>query len=452
MSRHTLLIIDDDQTYLNDLLLFLARDYDCTTAGTIREGEHLLLKNTYDLIILDIHFGGKRSGLDLLKGIQAEKPGQPVFMITRHNDVETVVTAMKNGAMDYMTKPVNYREMQIRLDKIFNEQALVRENRDLKEKLRQKEIPFFGSSPAIRDLKESLYKIAPMDTPVLFTGETGTGKEIAARALHRQSPRGPKPFYVINCNAIPEHLIESELFGYEKGAFTGAVQSKPGKLELADGSTLLIDEIGDLSPVLQVKLLNFLETQTFYRLGGNNLIRTDIRFLFATNRNLADAVKKGCFREDLFYRITVFPLTIPPLRERKEDIAGLVSFYLDAFGSLTGRGTMTMSDEALDYVIQQPWPGNIRELKNAIERACILADGDIISTEHVRFFDESDIPCDDWIDFSLDYTRARKKALGRFQKRYIEHALQQCNGNITKAAERINLPRPSLQRMIKEMQ
>ena len=452
MTKQKLLIIDDDKDYVQDLLLFLEKDYSCRVAHSIAEGEIQSAKEDADLIILDIHFGGKKSGLDLLTSIQKKNPSLPVLMITRHDDVATIVSAMKNGARDYMTKPINFEELQIRLNKIFDERSLRQENLHLREQLQHKDIPFFGKSPAIKLLKDAIFKIAPLDTLVLFTGETGVGKEIAARALHRASLRSHRPFFVINCNAIPEHLIESELFGYEKGAFTGAVQSKPGKLEMASGSTLLIDEVGDLNISLQTKLLNVLESQEFYRLGGRELIKTDVRFVFATNSNLSAAVKDKRFREDLFYRINVFPLHVPPLRERPEDMEELIQFYLNSFARLTGKGDLRINEETIAYLKSLPWPGNIRQLKNAIERVCILADSDVISIGNFSFIEEMVLSNDDWIDYSLDYTQAKKKALGLFQKMYINQALKRANGNISKAAELMNLPRPSLQRMIKELE
>ncbi|MCD4691883.1 MAG: sigma-54 dependent transcriptional regulator [Calditrichales bacterium] len=449
MSKQKILLIDDDQNFLDDLQLFLNKDYHCVTENSLQSGREEFLKNNYDLIVLDIHFGGRQNGIDLLKEIRSNDSITPVIMVTRKDDIDTVVTAMKAGANDYLNKPIKFKEFLLRLQKVQNELNLIKENISLKEQLQTKQIPFFGKSPRIQKIKQDIQNIAKLSTPVLISGETGVGKEIAARAIHRQSERRDKPFYVINCSAIPENLIESELFGHEKGAFTGALNSVTGKFKQADGSTLLIDEIGDLSLSLQTKLLNVLETQQFYPLGSSELIQTDIRFLFATNADLTQKIRDKEFREDLFYRINVLQIEIPPLRRRPQDIELLVDYYLSVFSQLHGKEGLSVSDEAIDYLKAQPWPGNIRQLKNTLERAVIFCSTEQIEMNDLDIQNISEIDVDTAIH--LDYNSAKLETLHKFQRTYINAYLEQTNGSITKAARLMGLPRPSLQRMIKEL-
>ncbi len=446
MAEQKILLIDDDATFLEDIQIFLKPDYRCTTAGTLSEGSKKFTQGSFDLVVLDIHFGGKKNGLDLLKELRSKDRVTPVIMVTREEDIDTVVSAMKYGANDYIRKPVTYKELLLRIRKVQKEARLIRENISLKEQLQQKQIPFFGKSPQIIKIKETIQRISALTTPVLITGETGVGKEIAAREIHRQSNRSDQPFYVINCSAIPENLIESELFGYTKGAYTGAIHSAAGKFKQAHGSTLLIDEIGDLSLAVQTKLLNVLETQQFYPLGSTELVQTDIRFLFATNANLSEKVKNKEFREDLFYRINVVQIEIPPLRERPQDIELLVDYYLNLFSQLHGKEDLTISEEAASYLKAQPWPGNIRQLKNVIERAVLFCRSGQIALQDV----EMQKTLESAADFThLDYNSAKQQALREFQKSYIQSYLERTGGNITEAARLMNLPRPSLQRMVK---
>ena len=446
--KKSILLIDDDKAFLEDLRLFLSTDFNCTLANTIKDGQKLILKDEYEVIILDIHFGGRKNGLDLLQEIRKQDRITPVIMVTRHDDIDIIVKAMKYGANDYLNKPIKFKEFLLHLEKVLLEAGLKREIISLKEQLQKKEIPFFGSSPQIQKIRQIIGQVAASDTPVLITGETGVGKEIAARMIHKNSKRNSKPFHVINCSAIPENLIESELFGHESGAFTGALKKRLGKFEQADGSTLLIDEIGELSPAIQTKLLNVLETQEFYRLGGKEIIRTNIRFLFATNADLTQKIRDKEFREDLFYRINVVQIEIPPLRERPQDIELLANYYINVFSQLHGKEDLSVSDEALNYLKAQPWPGNIRQLKNVIERAVLFCRSQQIDLEDIEIKKILDVTA----DFThLDYNSAKQQALHEFQKSYIKSYLERTNGNITEAARLMNLPRPSLQRMIKEL-
>lgn len=446
--KKSILLIDDDKAFLEDLRLFLSTDFNCTLANTIKDGQKLILKDEYEVIILDIHFGGRKNGLDLLQEIRKQDHITPVIMVTRHDDIDIIVKAMKYGANDYLNKPIKFKEFLLHLEKVLLEAGLKREIISLKEQLQKKEIPFFGSSPQIQKIRQIIGQVAASDTPVLITGETGVGKEIAARMIHKNSKRNSKPFHVINCSAIPENLIESELFGHESGAFTGALKKHIGKFEQADGSTLLIDEIGELSPAIQTKLLNVLETQEFYRLGGKEIIYTNIRFLFATNADLTQKIRDKEFREDLFYRINVVQIEIPPLRERPQDIELLANYYINVFSQLHGKEDLSVSDEALNYLKAQPWPGNIRQLRNTIERAVIFCRSQQIDLDDIEIKKTLDAT----VDFThLDYNSAKQQAMHEFQKSYIKTYLERTNGNITEAARLMNLPRPSLQRMIKEL-
>ncbi len=451
MSKKKILLIDDNKEFLDDLQLFLSPNYDCQVAFSIRDGLNAVNTNKYNAVVLDIHFGGGKTGVDLLIEIRKNDLITPVIMVTRHDDIDTVVSAMREGANDYLNKPLKFKEFLIRLEKVLAEANLKEENLTLKEQLRKKQIPFFGSSSQISKVKDTIQKVAKLDSPILITGETGVGKEIAAREIHRKSNRKDKPFYIVNCSAIPENLIESELFGHEKGAFTGAFKSQIGKFEQANGSTLLIDEIGDLNPAIQAKLLNVLESQEFYKLGGNKLINTDIRFLFATNKKLKLAVKDKSFREDLYYRINVVSIEIPPLCTRPEDLDEIVKFYLQVFSQLGGKENITVSREALNHLKSYSWPGNIRELKNVIERACIMSSFDILEVDDFQFTGIENTKKQENINILEDYNTAKNNALQSFQKSYISAILERTNGSITEAAKQMGINRTSLQRMIKEL-
>lgn len=448
-SKPHILIIDDDNNFTTDLVLFLNEEYRCTIANSFKTGLQASKDGNYEAILLDIHLGSKKNGLDLLQNIRKDNRITPVIMVTRYDDIDIIVKAMKLGANDYLSKPINFKEFNLHLEKVLQEAGLKREILSLKEQLRKKEIPFFGGSPQIRKIRQTIIQVAATDAPVLITGETGVGKEIAARMIHKNSKRSLKPFHVINCSAIPENLIESELFGHEAGSFTGALKRQTGKFEQADGGTLLIDEIGELSPAIQAKLLSALERQEFYRLGGSESIRTDIRFLFATNADLAQKIKDKEFREDLFYRINVVRIEIPPLRERPEDIEQLVRFYIDLFSQVHGKEGLSISDEAIDYLKAQPWPGNIRQLKNVMERAVLFCRSAQIDIEDIEIQNIIEAAT----DFThLDYNSAKRQALKEFQKDYIKTYLERSRGNISEAARLMNLPRPSLQRLIKELE
>jgi DNA-binding NtrC family response regulator len=380
-----LLIIEDEET-LNASLkrIFLKEGYDANSARSAEEALKILDEQSYDLIITDIILPGI-NGIELLRNIKEKFPEQLVIIMTAYGSLETAVEALRGGAYDYVIKPIIHEEIKQIVKNALNQRALQRENVLLKKQI-ERQYDFgriIGESGAIQKIIGEVKKIADARSNILLLGETGTGKELIARAIHFNGSRAGRPFIPINCSAIPENLLESELFGHVKGAFTGAVSSKKGLFEEANGGTVFLDEIGDLSTGLQSKLLRVLEDQEIRPVGGTQSARVDLRFISATNIEIESAVKNGRFREDLFYRINVITLTLPPLRERKEDVALLARHFIGKYSAELGKGIKDMETKALDILIKYQWPGNIRELQNIIERAVLIADGDLIKIEHL---------------------------------------------------------------------
>jgi len=449
LTVKSLLLIDDDIVFIEDLKLFLEPAYNCSVCSSINKAKQLLGKKHFDLILLDIKLNEDESGLDFLKEIRQFDQVIPIVMVSRYYAVEKIVEAIKKGANDYLTKPVNYNELIIKLDRIFKETEIRKENVDLREQLKRKEIPVFSRSEAMQKIMASINRISDQNISVLITGETGVGKEVLARYIHRQSIRKTKPFFLLNCTTIPKNLIESALFGHEKGAFTSAVKNVPGMFEKADQSTLLLDEIGDLKLSLQAKLLNVLESSEFYRLGGEYPVRTDVRFLFATNKDLNKMVKQKEFREDLWYRINMLRIEVPPLRERTADIEDIAEFYLDIFSHMHLKSKPVLTSGAIRYLQKQIWPGNIRQLRNVLERVIIFSDSDRIDLTDIKQAEDQEFVDDSAIDMNVDYYTAKKAVLEKFQKTYLSAVLRKTNGNISKAAKIMGIARPSLQRLLK---
>ena len=344
-----------------------------------------LRREPFALVLTDLKLP-KASGHEVLQAAVGADPSTPVILMTAYGTIRDAVEAMREGAWDYLEKPVDHDHLIALVRKAFEHQTVVRENRALKERFaRDLGGPdILGESAPLRQSLEQVHRVASTDATVLLLGESGTGKELFARAVHHQSPRRERPFLALNCAAIPENLLESELFGYEKGAFTGATQSKRGKLEIADRGTLFLDEIGDLPPALQGKLLRVLEQRQFERVGGNETRTVDIRLVAATNKDLRALAGTPAFRQDLYFRLSVFPITIPPLRDRGEDVALLArSFAVRFAAEQKWRGPVTIEADALAALRGHAWPGNVRELENAIERALILGDGGVIRAEHL---------------------------------------------------------------------
>jgi two-component system, NtrC family, response regulator AtoC len=394
----------------------------------------------------------KLDGVGLLERVIRDYPSTPVIMITAHGTIATAVDALKKGAFDYITKPFERDELKNIIHKAIrtrrlNEEELLVSPDDIDRQ------GIIGSSEPMSKIYDTIKIVAPTPTTVLISGETGTGKDLIAHAIHRNSPRRDNPFVKINCAAIAENLIESELFGYEKGAFTGAVSTKPGRFELADKGTLFLDEVGEIPRDMQVKLLRIIQDHEFERVGGLRTIKVDVRLIAATNRNLLQDVKDGRFREDLYYRLNVFPTHLHPLRERRDDILPLTDYFIEKFNSKLDREVKHIDSRVKDILVRYDWPGNIRELENLIERIVLMAGGDTITFE--------DIP-PEWISaaeaISVSQQGGQKKPFKDFVKSHMEEVekqsiiqcLEEVGGNVTKAAQRLGLSRKGLQlKMIK---
>jgi len=385
-----ILIIEDNQTMREGMTeVAIGMGHRVTAAPGGKEGIASFRAGNFDLVLTDLKMGAL-DGIQVLKEVNRLRPGVPVMIVTAYGSIEGAVEAMREGAFDFVTKPVSPAELKVKIERALGlaelekeKERLQAENLYLKgeegERYRPDEI--VGNSSKIREVFARLQKIAPTDSSVIINGESGTGKELLARAIHRLSSRGEGPFIKIDCGAYPETLIESELFGYEKGAFTGAGKRKPGRFELADGGTIFLDEIGELSPVTQVKLLRVLQEREFERVGGVETIKVDLRVLSATHRDLREEIRKGKFREDLFYRLNVIGISLPALRERKEDIPLLVEHFGKKLKTRTRKEIQGFNPEALQVLANYPWPGNIRELENAVEQAMVLAPGPVIRAE-----------------------------------------------------------------------
>jgi two-component system response regulator PilR (NtrC family) len=378
-----ILVVDDERSMREFLEIFFRREgYDVTPAESVESALMALDADDYDIVITDIQMPD-RSGLELLREINETAPETPVVMITAFGTTENAITAMKQGAYDYITKPFKVDEIRVVVEKALEKKSLTLENRRLKSELRSqvRSRALIGNSAPMQRVYDLVAQVAATKTNVLVSGESGTGKELVARAIHQQSERSDRAFVAVNCAAIPENLLESELFGHVKGAFTGAVVNKAGLFETADGGTLFLDEVGELTPPLQVKLLRVIQDKTIRRVGGNGDRRVDVRLVAATNRRLEDEVARGAFREDLYYRLNVIEIGLPPLRDRSEDTPLLVNHFLEKYAAELGRPIQAVSDDAMECLIHYAYPGNVRELENVIERAVALSRGELIERE-----------------------------------------------------------------------
>ena len=443
-ARRSILIIDDERGTREAMGKFLRPDYDVTLAEDGEKGINLLNRNHYDLILSDIRMEPGPSGLDVLAASLKLSPPPPCILFTAYGSIETAVEAVKQGAFDFVTKPVNFDRLEIIIRRALESVSLKEENTELKRKLGSSfgVKGMIGNSAKMKNIIETVEQVAPTRTTVLITGESGTGKELVAQAIHQCSGRTGK-FVPVHCSALPDNLIESELFGHERGAFTGAVEMRKGRFELAEGGTIFLDEIGEIPLHIQVKLLRVLESRSFERIGGSETIVTDARVVAATNRDLKKMVEEGTFREDLFYRLDVVSLEIPPLRERKEDIPLLVKHYLDVFNKENGKD-IGITETAMASLCAYAWPGNIRELRNCVERMVVLCRGKMIELENVP------VDVREGVTPGIAKTVLAQPScdLECNEKMLIERALNECKGNRTKAAEKLGISRRTLHRKL----
>jgi len=469
-----LLIIDDEDGIRISLRGILEDEgYAVFDVPSAEEGLAFLERESPDLIFLDIWLPGM-DGLTMLEKLRLRYPALPVLMISGHGTIETAVNAIKKGAHDFIEKPLSLEKVIIAVERALEFQALKRENTELREQLDgQSSTGPMGAAPVMLELREQVSRVAPLDTWVLITGENGTGKELVARAVHNASRRSGKPLVAVNCAAIPEELIESELFGHEKGAFTGADSSKIGKFELAEQGTLFLDEIGDMSLKTQAKILRILQEKTFERVGGNKVFHADVRVIAATNKDLEAAIASGEFREDLYYRLRVFPLRVPSLRERGKDILLLADYFNATLAQDLGLAPVSFTQGAQKALLAYPWPGNVRELRNFLERMLILHSGQDIRPDQlpaefqaqqpkqvqapaVAENGETTAPCgpadpDGGLLLPPQALDAGfKTARNAFEAHFLAAKLQEYGGNISRLAEAIGLERSYLSRKLKQ--
>jgi DNA-binding NtrC family response regulator len=437
----TILIVEDEAKMRRLLELNLGEDgFSTLSAGDAESGLKILRENSVDLVLTDLKLPGM-SGLEFLQSVKRQNAAIPVVVMTAFGTVETAVEAMKAGASDYVLKPFSLNEMRMVIRKELDVHNLREENRSLREALgkRYAHPNVVARSVKMQEVLATVDRVAPTNSTVLLGGESGVGKDLIARAIHEKSRRAAGPFIKINSTAIPENLLESELFGYERGAFTGANASKPGKFELADKGTLFLDEIGDVPQLTQVKLLRVLQEREFERLGGTRTVKVDVRLIAATNRDLREALEQGTFREDLYYRLNVVPIDIAPLRQRKEDIPDLVNLFISRVSGDSGKPVEGITPEAMQILVNYYWPGNVRELQNIIERGCALAKGTVLKVE----------------DIHLDARPARAingpsnflpegMTLEQWEDEMIRESLRRANGNKSQAARLLGLSRNAL--------
>jgi two-component system nitrogen regulation response regulator NtrX len=450
MAREEILVVDDEPNILKVIEGILTDEgYRVRTAHSGEEALGQIQQSMPDALIMDIWLPGI-DGLQVLDTLRGVAPEVPVIMISGHGTIETAVRALKMGAYDFIEKPPTIERTLLAVHHALEEQRLLRENRALRQHI-ERQYEIVGQSRAIQEILRQIESVAPSHGRVLIRGESGTGKELIARAIHRASLRREKPFVEVNCAAIPEELIESELFGHEKGAFTGAATKRRGKFELADGGTIFLDEVGDMSLKTQAKVLRVLQEQTFERVGGAEPIRVDVRVIAASNKDLEEEIRQGRFREDLYYRLNVIPFEVPPLRERPADIPLLARHFLKGFCEEYGKREKILTPEALDLLLQHPWPGNVRELRNIIERLVIMVPGDTIHRADVdpalraRPGREGGVSPATTVWEMASLREARE----RFEREYILMHLQENQWNVPRTAKKLKIDQSNLHRKLK---
>jgi two-component system response regulator HydG len=407
---------------------------------------------SYDLVLMDVRMV-KISGLEALAKIKSYNPAIPIIIMTAYSSVETAIDALKKGAHDYLTKPLDFDKLRITIERSMEHTRLKEENRQLKESLGQHfdRRNIIGQSPAMTSLLETVAQVAPSEATVLITGDSGTGKELIAGALHFNSHRKDGPFIKLNCAAITETLLESELFGHEKGAFTGAERRKDGRFSQAHGGSLFLDEVSEMALTMQVKLLRVLQEREFTRVGGENTIQVDVRIMAATNKNLPELIRKGAFREDLYYRLNVVGLEIPPLKKRREDIPLLAQHFLEMFAAKNQKGIKGYTPRAMDLLIRYDWPGNVRELMNAVERAVVLSQANFLSEKDFTIIRGSEVNPSESAPDSADTQIMMDGVtpLEEVEKTTILNTLEASGGNKSEAARRLGITRKTLHKKLK---
>ncbi|MEM7412570.1 MAG: sigma-54 dependent transcriptional regulator [Myxococcota bacterium] len=466
MNPRARVLIADDEPSIRFVLREILEELGCEVSE-VDDGEAALSSlrtGAHALAFLDIRMPGL-TGLELLDHLQEERVDTAVVIITAQNTYENAVEAMKRGAVDYLVKPFGMDEVRALATKVLRTRDLEREVQQLRREVGRRTRPgegLVGKSPEMLEVFKTIGRVAPRDVPVLVTGESGTGKELVARAIHAASPRAEQPFVAVNTAAIPRELLESELFGHERGAFTGAVAARAGRFREASGGTLFLDEIGDMSSDLQAKLLRVLQDQQVTPVGSNTSSRVDVRILAATHRDLDTAVREGSFREDLLYRLRVVPMHLPPLRERREDVRALAEHFAARYSQELAGGSCTLADETLEALSRHPWPGNVRELENAVKRALVLGSGGVLTPEDFAFIEQPPAP-DTGADLAELVRRETEQALDaetediyhrtieRVERPLIEAALARTDGNQIRAAALLGINRNTLRKKIVEL-
>ncbi|HVH07972.1 MAG TPA: sigma-54 dependent transcriptional regulator [Myxococcota bacterium] len=449
-----LLIVEDERAIRLALSGLLRREgYEVEQAEAGDDAVARLAAEAFDLVLTDLALGEGPSGMDVLRASKREQPETPVVMITAHGNEKIAVEAMKLGAEDYVPKPFDNDEIRLVVKRALERTQLARENRMLRARL-ERELGFdalIGSGKAMRGVFATIQKVAETDLTVLIRGESGTGKELVAQALHQHSARRSGPFVAVNCAAIGRELVESELFGHEKGAFTGAEARRVGRFEAAHGGTIFLDEIGDMAPETQAKVLRVLQERSFERVGGTKPLAVDVRVVAATHRDLERDVKEGRFREDLYYRLQVVEIELPPLRERPEDVPALAMRFLEQLAERHGRPGRRLAPSALAALSAHAWPGNVRELRNVVERAAVLATGEEVEAADLMLAGArpGTAPAVDAGD--PGFAEAKRTAIDRFERDFLLRALRENDGNISRTAEAIGMVRQSLQQKIREL-
>jgi len=439
-KKARVLVVDDDELLRMCLVDWLQKDgYRTDTAADGNEALAKLRATPYDMLLVDIVMPGM-NGISLLEEVRKEDPDQPIVMMTAHGSIDSAVEAMKKGASDYLQKPFDPKQLRTRLEQVESRQRLLEENRRCRQHIQRIEASgeFLAGSAAMADVLDLIEDVGPTESTVLISGESGTGKEMVAREIHRRSLRADGPFVAVNFGALPESLAESELFGHEKGSFTGAIALKRGVLELSQGGTLFLDEIGDAALKIQIDLLRVLEEKKFRRIGGSSTVAMDARIVAATNRDLEEMILQGQFRRDLFYRLNVVRIHIPPLRDRKEDVALLAEKFLRHYSGEMKRSIAAFAPEAMNMLAAYDWPGNVRELRNAVERAVVVAKGTRIVPD--------DLP------IRTDQTSGEPNGLklDGMEKKHIEETLRVCGWNISRTAATLGIDRSTLYAKLKK--